>query len=374
MDTEILSIKNSIEKSLELLRGYLDLEVAKERLQKLSKEVEDPNLWSNQTKAKSILKEKTYLETNIERIISIDENLQAYLEMIELAEMEKDEEIYKETLEQLKELEKSVKVQEIECLLSGELDDKGCFLEIHSGAGGTESDDWASMLMRMYQRWIERHKFKYEIIDSLVGEEAGIKSVTFKIHGTNAFGWLKTERGVHRLVRVSPFNSAGKRHTSFASIWVYPQIDNDVSVEINEPDLRIDTYRSSGAGGQHVNTTDSAVRITHLPSKIVVQCQNNRSQHKNKEECMSMLKSKLYEFELKKLEDKDEQKNSEKTEIGWGNQIRSYVLHPYKMVKDLRTQHQTSNTVAVLDGDIDEFIHKVLVKSTAGKGLKSQAK
>lgn len=340
----------------------------------MSKEVEDPNLWSNQTKAKSILKEKTYLETNIERIISIDENLQAYLEMIELAEMEKDEEIYKETLEQLKELEKSVKVQEIECLLSGELDDKGCFLEIHSGAGGTESDDWASMLMRMYQRWIERHKFKYEIIDSLVGEEAGIKSVTFKIHGTNAFGWLKTERGVHRLVRVSPFNSAGKRHTSFASIWVYPQIDNDVSVEINEPDLRIDTYRSSGAGGQHVNTTDSAVRITHLPSKIVVQCQNNRSQHKNKEECMSMLKSKLYEFELKKLEDKDEQKNSEKTEIGWGNQIRSYVLHPYKMVKDLRTQHQTSNTVAVLDGDIDEFIHKVLVKSTAGKGLKSQAK
>ena len=296
----------------------------------------------------------------------------AYLEMIELAEIDKDEEIYKETLEQLKELEKSVKVQEIECLLSGELDDKGCFLEIHSGAGGTESDDWASMLMRMYQRWIERHKFKYEIIDSLVGEEAGIKSVTFKIHGTNAFGWLKTERGVHRLVRVSPFNSAGKRHTSFASIWVYPQIDNDVSVEINEPDLRIDTYRSSGAGGQHVNTTDSAVRITHLPSKIVVQCQNNRSQHKNKEECMSMLKSKLYEFELKKLEDKDDQKNSEKTEIGWGNQIRSYVLHPYKMVKDLRTQHQTSNTVAVLDGDIDEFIHKVLVKSTAGKGLKSK--
>ena len=293
--------------------------------------------------------------------------------MIELAEAEEDEEIYKETLEQLKELEKSVKVQEIECLLSGELDEKGCFLEIHSGAGGTESDDWASMLMRMYQRWIERHNFKYEIIDSLVGEEAGIKSVTFKIHGKNAFGWLKTERGVHRLVRVSPFNSAGKRHTSFASVWIYPQIDNDVSVEIIEADLRIDTYRSSGAGGQHVNTTDSAVRITHLPSKIVVQCQNSRSQHKNKEECISMLKSKLYEFELKKLEDKDDKKNAEKTEIGWGNQIRSYVLHPYKMVKDLRTQHQTSNSVAVLDGDIDEFIHAVLVKSTAGKGLKLQS-
>lgn len=292
--------------------------------------------------------------------------------MIELAETEKDEEIYNETVEQLKELEKTVKVQEIECLLSGELDNKGCFLEIHSGAGGTESDDWASILMRMYKRWIERHNFKYEIIDSSVGEEAGIKSVTFKIYGKNTFGWLKTERGVHRLVRISPFNSAGKRHTSFASVWVYPQIDNDIYIEINEADLRIDTYRSSGAGGQHVNTTDSAVRITHLPSKIVVQCQNNRSQHKNKEECIFMLKSKLYELELKKLEAKDNKKDSEKTEIGWGNQIRSYVLHPYKMVKDLRTQHQTSNILAVLDGDIDEFIHKILVKSMRGKGLKSK--
>ena len=290
--------------------------------------------------------------------------------MIELAEMEGDEEIFKETLEQLKKLSELVKNQEIECLLSDELDENGCFLEIHSGAGGTESDDWASMLMRMYQRWIERHKFHYEIVDSLIGDEAGIKSVTFKIQGKNAFGWLKTERGVHRLVRISPFNSAGKRHTSFASVWVYPKIDNDVSVDINESDLRIDTYRSSGAGGQHVNTTDSAVRITHIPSKTVVQCQNNRSQHKNKEECMSMLKSKLYELELKKLEAKDDKKDSEKTQIGWGNQIRSYVLHPYKMVKDLRTQFQTSNTTAVLDGNIDEFIYEALVTSTIGQGMK----
>lgn len=294
--------------------------------------------------------------------------------MIELSEIEGDIEVYDDTLFQLKELENSAKQQEIECLLSGELDGNDCFLEVHSGAGGTESDDWASMLTRMYKRWIEGHNFQYEIIDSLIGEEAGIKSITFKIKGNNAFGWLKTERGVHRLVRISPFNSAGKRHTSFASVWVYPKIDNDVSVEIKEADLRIDTYRSSGAGGQHVNTTDSAVRITHLPTKITVQCQNNRSQHRNKEDCMSMLRSKLYEVELKKAEDKDDKKNSEKTEIGWGNQIRSYVLHPYKMVKDLRTQHQTTDTDAVLDGNIDEFIQKALTKSVSGRGLSEMVK
>ena len=327
-------------------------------------------MWADQNKAKSVLKEKNYLENNIERITSISNDLKSYLEMIELSEIEGDEEIYNDILFQLKELESSAKKQEIECLFSSELDENDCFLEIHSGVGGTESDDWASMLMRMYTRWIERHNFQYEIVDTLVGDEAGIKSVTLKVKGKNAFGWLKTERGVHRLVRISPFNSAGKRHTSFTSIWVYPKVDSDVSVEIKESDLRIDTYRSSGAGGQHVNTTDSAVRITHLPTKITVQCQNNKSQHRNKEECMSMLRSKLYEFELKKLEDKDDKKNSEKTEIGWGNQIRSYVLHPYKMVKDLRTQHQTTNTAAVLDGDIDGFIQKALADSVSGKGLK----
>ncbi len=316
------------------------------------------------------MREKNYLEANIGKIASISDDLKSYLDMIKLSEIEGDEEIYNETLLQLKELEDSAKKQEIGCLFSGELDENHCFLEIHSGAGGTESDDWASMLMRMYTRWIERHNFQYEIIDTLIGDGVGIKFVTFKIKGKNAFGWLKTERGVHRLVRISPFNSAGKRHTSFASVWIYPKIDNNVSVEIKESDLRIDTYRSSGAGGQHVNTTDSAVRITHLPTKIIVQCQNNRSQHRNKDECMSMLRSKLYEIELKKLEDKDDKKNSEKTEIGWGNQIRSYVLHPYKMVKDLRTQHQTTNIEAILYGDIDDFIQKALKDSVSGKGLK----
>ena len=337
----------------------------------MSEEVEDPNLWSDQSRAKLVLKEKNYLESNINKIESISNDLKSCLEMIELAEMEGDQEFFSETILQLKKLEKLVKKQEIECLFSGELDGNDCFLEIHSGAGGTESDDWASILMRMYMRWIERHNFQYEIIDTLAGDEAGIKSVTFKIHGHNSFGWLKTERGVHRLVRVSPFNSAGKRHTSFASVWVYPKIDTDISIEINESDLRIDTYRSSGAGGQHVNTTDSAVRITHLPTKVVVQCQNDRSQHRNKEECMSMLRSRLYALEYKRMEDKDAMKNAEKTDIGWGNQIRSYVLHPYKMVKDTRTQYQTSNAAAVLDGDIDDFIQEALTQSITGRGLKS---
>ncbi|MFQ3306847.1 MAG: peptide chain release factor 2 [Candidatus Midichloriaceae bacterium] len=294
--------------------------------------------------------------------------------MIDLAEEEGEEELYNESFEQLVKLGKEVKKQKIECLFSGELDANDCFLEIHSGAGGTESDDWSSMLMRMYTRWMDIHKFQYEIIDTLMGEEAGVKSVTIKIKGHNAFGWLKTERGVHRLVRVSPFNSAGKRHTSFSSVWIYPKIDNDISIEINESELRIDTYRASGAGGQHVNTTDSAVRITHIPTKIVVQCQNGRSQHKNKEECMSMLRSRLYEYELKKIEAKDEKKNSDKTEIGWGNQIRSYVLHPYKMVKDVRTSHQTFNTISVLDGNIDEFIEKALIQLVMGKGIKDTKK
>lgn len=349
-------------------KAIFNLEVAKTRLQTLSQYIADPNLWSNQNRAKAILKEKNYLEENIQGIISINNDLQTYLEMIEHAQQENDIDMYQEILVQLIALKKSVKTKETESLLSEELDDKGCFLEIHSGVGGTESDDWASMLMRMYQRWIERHNFQYQIIDSLVGEEVGIKSITFKIQGKNAFGWLKTEGGIHRLVRISPFNSAKKRHTSFASVSVFPQIDNDISTQINEQDLRIDTYRSSGAGGQHVNTTDSAVRITHLSSKTVVQCQNHRSQHKNKEECMSMLKSKLYTLKLKEIEDK--KKNIKKLEIGWGNQIRSYVLHPYKIVKDLRTQYQTSNTNAVLDGEIDEFIHQFLIKSTRGKGLK----
>ena len=280
-----------------------------------------------------------------------------------------DEDLMEEVTKDLNILSKSTKIREIECLFSGEADSKGCFLEVHSGAGGTESNDWASMLLRMYMRWTEHQGMKCEIIDRLDGEEAGIKSSTLRISAANAYGWLKTEIGVHRLVRISPFNSAGKRHTSFASVSVYPIIDDDIKIEIKESDLRIDTYRSSGAGGQHVNTTDSAVRITHLPTGIVVQSQSNRSQHRNKDECFAVLKAKLYDLEIKKKEEAANQFNSVKTDIGWGHQIRSYVLHPYKMVKDLRTGYQEPNPFTVLDGQIDEFMYKVLVTNASGKGL-----
>lgn len=277
-------------------------------------------------------------------------------ELLKIAEDEKSEEMILECENDLLNLSKLISQLESECLFSGEADDRDCFLEIHAGAGGTESHDWAQMLLRMYLRWCEKHKFKIEYIDQLSGEEAGIKSVTLKIHGRNAYGYLKSENGVHRLVRISPFNAAGKRQTSFASVFSFPVLSDDINIEINDKDLRIDTYRSSGAGGQHVNTTDSAIRITHMPSGIVVQCQNDRSQHKNRAEAMSMLKAKLYEVELKSRQDKVDQLNKTKTEIGWGHQIRSYVLHPYQLVKDLRTDFETSDTTGVLDGDLDNFM------------------
>jgi len=264
--------------------------------------------------------------------------------------------LLEEAEDELAILGKELKQLEINCLFSGEADSKECFLEIHAGAGGTESHDWAQMLLRMYLRWAEKHRFKVEFIDQIAGEEAGIKSVTLKIHGFNAYGFCKSENGVHRLVRLSPFNAAGKRQTSFASVFSFPVLTDDINIEINEKDLRIDTYRSSGAGGQHVNTTDSAVRITHLPTSIAVQCQNDRSQHKNRAEAMSMLKARLYEVELRKAQEKVNQLNQTKTEIGWGHQIRSYVLHPYRMVKDLRTDYETGDTDSVLDGDLDEFM------------------
>jgi len=244
--------------------------------------------------------------------------------------------------------------------MSGEVDNNNTFLEIHAGAGGTESQDWAEMLQRMYVRWSERKNYKVSIMQESKGEEAGIKSSTIKISGDFAYGWLKKESGIHRLVRISPFDSNKKRHTSFASVWVYPEIDNKIDININESDLRIDTYRASGAGGQHVNTTDSAVRITHIPSGIVVQCQSDRSQHKNKSNAMSMLKSRIYEKELDKRKNEENKTNSEKKEIGWGHQIRSYVLHPYKMVKDLRTNYESSNVNNILNGDIDKFLEKSL--------------
>lgn len=287
--------------------------------------------------------------------------------MINLAEEEKNISLLEESEAELLSLSKNIKNLEIGCLFSGEADGKECFLEIHAGAGGTESHDWAQMLLRMYIRWAEKHKFKVEFIDQIAGEEAGIKSVTLKIHGKNAYGYCKSENGVHRLVRLSPFNAAGKRQTSFASVFSFPALTDDINIEINEKDLRIDTYRSSGAGGQHVNTTDSAVRITHLPTSIVTQCQNDRSQHKNKAEAMSMLKAKLYEVELRNRQDKIDSLNKSKTEIGWGHQIRSYVLHPYRMVKDLRTDCETSDTDAVLDGELDEFMLAYLKSIAIGE-------
>jgi len=278
------------------------------------------------------------------------------MDMAELAWQESDEAMLDQTQAELKDLSTIAAKFETECLFSGEADSNNCFLEINAGAGGTESHDWASMMMRMYLRFAERLGFKAEIINLINGEEAGIKSCTIHIKGHLAYGWLRTESGVHRLVRISPFNAAGKRMTSFASCWVYPEIEDDISITIDEKDLRIDTFRSSGAGGQHVNTTDSAVRITHLPTNIVTQCQNDRSQHKNKAQAMKMLKARLYELELNKRTAEANEQNAAKTEIGWGHQIRSYVLQPYQMVKDLRTGYETSNTQSTLDGDLEKFV------------------
>lgn len=279
---------------------------------------------------------------------------------MELAEAEKDLPLLSATERDLENLLQQVRRQRIESLLSGEADGNDCFLEINAGAGGTEAQDWALMLQRMYLRWCESRHYKIEWIDENAGEEAGIKSCTFRVKGHQAYGWLKTEGGVHRLVRISPFDSNSRRHTSFASVWVYPVIDDNITIEVEEKDLRIDTYRSSGAGGQHVNTTDSAVRITHLPTGIVVQCQNDRSQHRNKAQAMQMLKARLYECELKRREEEAQATNDTKSEIGWGHQIRSYVLHPYQMVKDLRTSVEKGNAQGVLDGDLDDFLEAAL--------------
>ena len=282
--------------------------------------------------------------------------------MFKLASEEKNEEIIKDCNDKIDEIQSNLKKIEISCFLSGENDELNIFLEIHAGAGGTESQDWADMLRRMYMKWFDKKGYKYQIISEHKGEEAGIKSSTIKISGTNSFGYLKHESGVHRLVRISPFDSNQRRHTSFASVWVYPVVDDKIEIHIKDKDLRIDTYRSSGAGGQHVNTTDSAVRITHLPTKIVVQCQNERSQHKNKDTALKMLKSRLYELELSKRRESDKSKEDNKTDIGWGHQIRSYVLQPYQLVKDNRTSVENTDPQNVLDGEINEFLESALVR------------
>jgi peptide chain release factor 2 len=347
---------SSIKQTIELLYKTLHIEDSRQGLKEILLEVENPDLWNNPDLAQKIMKEKNQLEKIVNNYNKIESDFANNIEMLQLAEEENDNDMLNELVLNFDNIKTQVDELELECLFSGETDSNDCFVEIHAGAGGTESHDWANMLYRMYIRWAEQQNYKIEFIDELSGEEVGIKSATIKILGYNSYGLAKTESGVHRLVRQSPFNAQNKRQTSFASVWVYPVIDDNIVIDINESDLRIDTYRSSGAGGQHVNTTDSAVRITHMPTNIVVQCQNDRSQHRNKAEAMQMLKSRLYEEAIKVQEEKANIANSSKTDIGWGHQIRSYVLHPYQMVKDLRTGFETSNTNATLDGKLNDFM------------------
>jgi len=322
----------------------------------------DANFWQNKSTAQKVIKEKKLHEDLISSHSSSVKELMELNDLYELAVDENNQSIINETLKNIENLKLKAKKNETKCFLSNETDSLDCYIEIHAGAGGTESQDWAEMLRRMYMKWAANKKFKSQLISEHKGDEAGIKSSTIKIEGDYIYGWLKSESGIHRLVRISPFDSGARRHTSFASVWVYPVVDENINIEIIEKDLRIDTYRSSGAGGQHVNTTDSAVRITHLPTKIVVQCQNERSQHKNKETCMNMLKARLYDFKIKKREQESKNLESSKSEIGWGHQIRSYVLHPYRLVKDNRTNHESSNPDKVLNGEIDDFLESSLYK------------
>jgi len=312
------------------------------------------------------MRERQSLETALNTYASLEQRLNDNIELMAMAEAEGEEDVIADAQAALETLRQDVQKQEVEALLSGEADANDCYLEIHSGAGGTESQDWAQMLMRMYVRWAEARGYKVEVIELQEGEEAGIKSATLQVHGHNAYGWLKTESGVHRLVRISPFDSNARRHTSFASVWTYPVIDDNIEIAVNESDCRIDTYRASGAGGQHVNTTDSAVRITHQPTGIVVQCQNERSQHKNRAAAWAMLRSRLYEMELQKREEAANAESASKTDIGWGHQIRSYVLQPYQLVKDLRTGLESTNPTAVLDGEITPFIEGALAQRVKG--------
>ena len=318
------------------------------------------DFWQDKSNSQKIIKEKKLFEDLINSFEISIKKLSDLDDLNKLAIEENNLSIQKEVIDSIKDLRLIVKKNEVKCFLSNEADLLDCYIEIHAGAGGTESQDWADMLRRMYLKWSDSKKFKSHLISEHKGDEAGIKSSTIKIEGDYVFGWLKTESGIHRLVRISPFDSGARRHTSFASVWVYPAVDENINIEILEKDLRIDTYRSSGAGGQHVNTTDSAVRITHLPSKIVVQCQNERSQHKNKETCMNMLKARLYDHEIKKKEREVQSTESSKSEIGWGHQIRSYILQPYRLVKDNRTNFESPNPDKILDGEIDDFLEQSL--------------
>ena len=366
MRAEIETIVGEIRNSLDLLRQRMDWETAPHRLEELNAMSEDPDLWNDPEKAQKLMRERQSLVDAIDAANEIAQELEDQTGMIELGEMEDDAEVVTEAEEALKKLKEVAAKKELEALLNGEVDANDTFLEINSGAGGTESCDWANMLARMYVRWAEKRGYKVELLSETPGEEAGIKSATYQIKGHNAYGWLKSESGVHRLVRISPFDSNAKRHTSFSSIWVYPVIDDNIEIDINPAEIRVDTYRSSGAGGQHVNTTDSAVRITHIPTNIVV-TSSEKSQHQNRANCMAALKSRLYELEMRKRTESIQEAHEAKGDAGWGNQIRSYVLQPYQMVKDLRTNHETSDTKGVLDGDLDAFMAATLAQDVSGK-------
>ena len=342
--------------------GIFDRDTAVKRLAELNQRAEDPRLWSDPKTAQRVMRERQFLERAIGSYDKLERDLEDALTLIELGEAEGDAAAVAEGEASLQKLADEARRQEIGALLRGEADANDAYLEVHAGAGGTESQDWAQMLVRMYSRWAERRDFAASLVEESAGEEAGIKSATILVKGANAYGWLKTESGVHRLVRISPFDSNARRHTSFASVWVYPVVDEDIAIDVKESDVRIDTYRASGAGGQHVNTTDSAVRITHIPTNIVVASQQERSQIKNRSIAWAMLKSRLYELELKKREEKANAEAASKTEIGWGHQIRSYVLQPYQLVKDLRTDVQSTDPQRVLDGDIDLFIEAALAR------------
>nr|WP_206513273.1 peptide chain release factor 2 [Pelagibacterium montanilacus] len=362
MRAEVQRTVDEIKQALSLLRRHFDWDTAQRRLDALNARSESGDLWNDPEEAQKVMRERQALESAISDVHSLEAGIADNVELIELGEAEGDAEVIADAEAALKALSVTAARMRVETLLSGEADSNDCYLEVHSGAGGTESQDWAQMLFRMYARWAERRGFKVETIEYNAGEEAGIKSATIQIKGTNAYGWLKTESGVHRLVRISPYDSQARRHTSFSSVWVYPVIDDTIDIDVNESDCRIDTYRASGAGGQHVNTTDSAVRITHIPTGIVVQCQNERSQHKNRAQAWDMLRARLYELELQKREDAANAEAASKTEIGWGHQIRSYVLQPYQLVKDLRTQVESTAPQDVLDGDLDPFMEASLAQ------------
>ncbi|WP_111357632.1 peptide chain release factor 2 [Rhodoplanes elegans] len=368
MRAETVSVVEEIKQSVGLLRRHLDFDKARARLAELNKLAEDPDLWNDPQKAQRLMQERTSLEDSLTAIGRIEQELDDQIMLIELGESENDAGVIGEAEAALAGLKAEVDRRQLEALLSGEADPNDTYLEVHAGAGGTESQDWANMLLRMYTRWAEQHGYKIEYLEETEGEEAGIKSSTVIIKGHNAYGWLKTERGVHRLVRISPFDSNARRHTSFASVDVYPVIDDRIVIDVKESDVRTDTMRSGGAGGQHVNKTESAVRLTHIPTGLAVVCQAERSQHKNRATAWNMLRARLYEIELKKREAAAVAEFEAKTDIGWGHQIRSYVLQPYQMVKDLRTGVQTSDTGGVLDGDLDRFMEATLAQKAFGGG------